>query len=60
MGKRRWGEDYFAIPAIVDEELWNKVNQNLVKNKRKEGKRAEYLYLLNGIIYCGHCGSKII
>lgn len=59
-GKRKWGDEYFSVPAIIDEELWKKVNENLVKNKKKAGKRAEYHYLLNGIFYCGHCGSKIL
>ncbi|MDX8341557.1 recombinase family protein [Draconibacterium sp. IB214405] len=59
-GQRKWGNEYFAVPAIIDENLWVKVNKNLEKNKKKAGKRAEYHYLLNGIFFCGHCGSKVI
>jgi DNA invertase Pin-like site-specific DNA recombinase len=59
-GKRKWGDEYFPVPAIIEEDLWERVNLNLQKNKKKSGKRAEYHYLLNGIFYCGHCGNKVI
>lgn len=46
-----------GIPAIVDEEQWNRVNERLSKNKRNAGSfKAKEMYLLSGLIYCGECG----
>lgn len=57
-GKRKWKDEYFDVPIIVKPKLWDEVNNNLKKNKKNVGKRPEYSYLLNGIIYCGHCGKE--
>lgn len=57
-GKRKWKDEYFDVPAIVEVDLWEAVNKNLKKNKKNVGKRPNYSYLLNGIIYCGHCGKE--
>lgn len=57
-GKRKWKGEYFDVPQIIFSEEWEKVNENLKKNKKKVGKKAEYNYLLNGIIFCSHCGSE--
>ena len=57
-GKRRWGEDFFDVPAIIEEELWEKVNLNLEANKKNVGKREEYHYLLNGLLFCATCGKE--
>lgn len=45
---------------IIEDDLWDKVNENLPKNIKNVGKRAEYNYLLNGIIICGHCGNEVL
>lgn len=45
---------------IIEANLWDKVNENLPKNNKNVGKRAEYNYLLNGIIICGHCGNEVL
>ena len=59
-GERATLKDYEPIlqqvPSIVDEELWDKANKALqtriiISVKRKQGK-----YLLQGYLYCGHCG----
>jgi site-specific DNA recombinase len=46
------------VPAIVTEDLFDRVNRNLVNNKQKVGKRSEFKYLLNGLIICGCCGKE--
>jgi site-specific DNA recombinase len=47
------------IPAIIPEDLWNKVQANLKVNKKESvGKKAQYHYLLNGLIYCERCGNR--
>ena len=45
---------------IIDDDLWDKVNENLSKNIKNVGKRAVYKYLLNGIIICGHCENEVL
>lgn len=45
------------IPAIISQELFDKVQKNLVENKKNVGKRDEYHYLLNGLVYCSECGA---
>lgn len=45
---------------IIDDNKWEKVNENLPKNIKNVGKKAEYHYLLNGIITCGHCGNEVL
>lgn len=45
---------------IISDDLWDKVNANLSKNIKNVGKKAEYHYLLNGLIICGHCGNEVL
>jgi len=47
------------VPAIVDPGIWEKIQKNLAVNRKKVGRKDEYHYLLNGIIYCATCGSEI-
>jgi DNA invertase Pin-like site-specific DNA recombinase len=46
------------VPAIVSQELWEKVQLNFKTNKEKVGRRVQYHYLLNGLIYCEKCGQE--
>lgn len=47
------------VPAIVSEELWENVQKNFEKNKKESvGKKAQYHYLLNGLVFCERCGNK--
>jgi site-specific DNA recombinase len=48
------------IPPIVDPELWEAVNQNLENNKKFVGRKKQYRYLLNGLLYCGNCGQPYV
>jgi hypothetical protein len=59
-GIRKWnsGENETKVPAIIDEATWDSVNKNLEENKKKPGKRDEYHYLLNGLVFCGICGKE--
>lgn len=46
-----------AIPAIVSEELWDKVNQILQERKHKPGQyKARLTYLLSDRVKCGTAG----
>ena len=47
-----------AIPALVSEDLFNKVQEKLVKNKKAPARhKAEDTYLLTTKLYCGKCGA---
>jgi DNA invertase Pin-like site-specific DNA recombinase len=51
---------YKDIPVIIDPKLWDAVSTNLENNKKNVGKKEHYHYLLNGLIYCKHCGNMVI
>ena len=52
-------KDY--CPAIVSEELFYKVQEQLKKHKHYSGSgKAKEEYILTGKIYCGYCGEPIV
>jgi site-specific DNA recombinase len=59
-GKKKLGDDEYDVPSIVSEELWEMAVQNLKVNKKNVGKKVQYNYLLNGIIFCSHCGKPMV
>jgi len=49
-----------AIPAIIDEELFNKVQSKLIVNKHRPGHgKAKVSYSLSGKLFCGNCGKAV-
>jgi DNA invertase Pin-like site-specific DNA recombinase len=50
-----------AIPAIIDMDTWNRVQERLATNyKSPPGTyKAKRVYLLSGKLFCGHCGCKM-
>lgn len=58
-GVRIWKDvEVSKVPQIVSEQIWEKANSNLKINKKNVGKKEEYHYLLNGLIYCSDCNSE--
>lgn len=54
-----WGDSEIKLDvAIISEKEWDSVIANLANNKKKVGRRDEYNYLLNGLIFCDDCGSE--
>ena len=51
---------YNDIPVIVKPKIWDAVNANFENNKKNVGKKEQYHYLLNGLIFCGHCTSEVL
>jgi len=47
--------------ALVEEELWERVNERLLHNGRHQAGRphAKQEALLAGLVYCGQCGSLL-
>ena len=59
-GKKKLGEELYDVPSIVSENDWERAMANLKENKKNVGKKVHYNYLLNGIIYCSHCGRQMV
>lgn len=51
-----------GIPAIVSEELFNKAQQRMAKNKKAPArhKAKQDMYLLTTKLFCGICGAYMI
>ena len=49
--------DYY--PKIIENDLFNKVQERLKHNKIHGGK-AKINYLLSGKLFCGHCGASMV
>ena len=53
--------DEDAVPALIDKDLFYKVQNMLEKNKRAPVKNWNYSdYLLTGKLFCGHCGDPMV
>lgn len=59
-GKKKLGEEFYDVPYIVNEEYWDRAIANLKENKKNVGKKVHYNYLLNGIVFCSHCGRQLV
>jgi DNA invertase Pin-like site-specific DNA recombinase len=47
-----------GVPAIIDKEVFERVQKMLSKNRRQSGKmKNPEAYLLTGKLYCGECGE---
>src|SRR5580704_1786154 len=48
-------------PALVEEQLWERVNERLLHKARHQAGRAHLKQkaLLAGLLYCGQCGSLL-
>jgi len=46
------------VPALIDQEIWDKVQKLLRKNFYMATRKAKRRYLLRGIIKCGLCGAN--
>ncbi|MTI95420.1 MAG: recombinase family protein [Firmicutes bacterium] len=50
-----------AVPAIISEDLFYRVQAKLIKNKKAPGRgKAKVDYLLSTKLFCGHCGSAMV
>jgi len=48
-----------AIPAIIDKDLWDRVQARVGAQKPSGTYKAQRVYLLSGKLFCGHCGAKM-
>jgi hypothetical protein len=47
------------VPAIIDQDIWNRAQQRARRNKKLSGKRVNE-YLLTSRVRCGLCGSNMM
>jgi site-specific DNA recombinase len=57
-GKRFFSGELYDVPNIVSPTYWQKVNDNLKKNRNNSGKSVKHKYLLRGKLICGKCFSN--
>ncbi len=57
--KARPPEEWVAIPvpAIIDRNLWEKVQQHRVDGRLRRAPQG--VYLLSGLLICGYCGGPV-
>lgn len=48
-----------SCPAIVSQDLFDKVQQKLANNRYKKIREDKHPSMLQGILYCGICGRKM-
>lgn len=59
-GKRRWGNEFFDAPIVVDPIKWEKANNSYINRNKGSlrGKRTDHKYLLTPLLQCG-CGQSL-
>lgn len=58
--KEEWIVVKNGLPAIIDEDTFNRVQAKIAHNSRNGGKfKAREIYLLSGLIFCGECGASM-
>lgn len=49
-----------AIPRIIDDETWRKVQERMSDRKHRAANKAKHEYLLSGLIECAECGAAYV
>lgn len=49
-----------AIPRIIDDDTWKKVQARMKDNRRNARNKARHTYLLTGLIECEECGARYV
>ncbi len=47
------------IPAIIDRDLWQRNQARMGRNQELSTRNAKGIYLLQRLVYCGHCGASM-
>lgn len=47
-----------GCPPIIDDQLFTKVQELVRKHSADKKRNTRLLYLLQGLLYCGHCDSR--
>lgn len=58
-GQRKFKGEFYPSPKIVDENIFDSIQEILLKRKNNKNTTNKYFYLLKGLIFCGKCGSRM-
>jgi site-specific DNA recombinase len=58
IGKATYGGQPMSCPALVDEDLFDIVQQGLKQRKKDSKRNTKEQYLLQHLIWCRRCGSR--
>lgn len=58
IGERKYKGEIFSVPSLFDIEYWQRVNDNLQKNRLHSGTTKSHKFLLRGIMKCS-CGCNM-
>lgn len=58
IGKRKYKNEIYKVPAIISQDVFDKVQVRLSKF-RSNVSTARNSYILNGMLFCGKCGRKM-
>jgi len=47
------------VPPVVSQEMFDKCQQQLLKNREMASRNLKHSYLFNKVVYCGKCGLKL-
>lgn len=56
IGETNFQEIKKEVPAIIDKETFNKVQEKISSNPRFKEKSRNFIHLLQKKVFCGHCG----
>jgi DNA invertase Pin-like site-specific DNA recombinase/RNAse (barnase) inhibitor barstar len=58
-GERRYKNEVLSIAAIIDTKTWDRLQENLSKNKNYSSNHTKlHFYLLKGLISCSKCDGN--
>lgn len=57
-GVRMYDGVAYECPRLVEDAIWERANDMVMKRKKKAGKKTVHPYLLNEILRCGICGDR--
>lgn len=58
IGQATYGGQPMECPALVDEETFDLVRSTLRQHRVDSPRNTKHFYLLQHLIWCGHCGSR--
>ena len=57
-GVRRFADNVYESPIIIEPELWEKVQVNFKANSYHTGKKVAHKFILRGLLKCSVCDDK--
>jgi site-specific DNA recombinase len=58
--KAKGGSIARSVPALLDEDLWERANSRLTKNRSFPVRTYKHPYLLRGLVRCVACGASYV